>query len=817
MKKYIFGAVFAFVILVSPASSYAAGLTSTQINAILTLLSAFNADATTIANVSAALNGTSNANTTTTNSSVLSLSVSNSTSGPWAINGSLPNSGTIYVQTTGLIKANAPKGCMSPAGSTGCLNTGAYRDFTPSEWVNNSTVRTVVYGGQFPNGSYDAYILYPNGQPTKVGTVGLGASTTTPPPTGSACFVTGAGQTCSYKWSCSAFGAGVQPPSTACSASNVNTSVNVTNGTCTCSYTMDTTTTPAPQSTIQVSLSNSTSGPWAINGSLPNSGTIYVQTTGLIKANAPKGCMSPAGATGCLSASAYRDFTAAEWVNNTTVRTVVTGGQFPNGSYDGYILYPNGQPIKVGTVSLGASVGGTVNAAPGYSWEVDMGQGSILLTSAYGKSDPSLRCDSSSYGIQLSLGPSSNVADVVATCMKPGDRIDVFGRVVSIDGTITLVRKLLSLSNSTSGPWRFNGSLSNSGTIYVQTTGLIKANAPKGCMSPAGATGCLSASAYRDFTAAEWVNNTTVRTVVTGGQFPNGSYDGYILYPNGQPIKVGTVTLTAPTTTTPPSPTPAGPACFVTGAGQTCSYKWSCSAFGAGVQPPSTACSASNINTSVNVTNGTCTCSYTMDTTTTSTATTITSPYVVGPGNGTNNSVWYTWSVYVTAGPMSTWMSAKDLGFAEPSTACTAANVGATYYLGVAHGQGAAIEGKNMVAGCYSSAQTGNPMIPSLSSTTLNNPGPATSSSGTTSTTSTTSTTNTTTTSTSAATTATTATATPACTPANGTYTDSATNQLVAWIFTCGAPAPDSSWSPQPNSYYHKVIGYGYDTATQNP
>jgi|GEM_PF-2557039 len=57
MKKYILGAVLALGILVVPASTMAAGLTSTQISAVLGLLQAFGADSATIANVNAALTG----------------------------------------------------------------------------------------------------------------------------------------------------------------------------------------------------------------------------------------------------------------------------------------------------------------------------------------------------------------------------------------------------------------------------------------------------------------------------------------------------------------------------------------------------------------------------------------------------------------------------------------------------------------------------------------------------------------------------------------------------------------------------------------
>jgi peptidoglycan hydrolase-like protein with peptidoglycan-binding domain len=64
MKKYILGAVLSLGILITPAASYAAGLTSVQISSILSLLSAFGADNATIANVTTALNGGTPSSTT---------------------------------------------------------------------------------------------------------------------------------------------------------------------------------------------------------------------------------------------------------------------------------------------------------------------------------------------------------------------------------------------------------------------------------------------------------------------------------------------------------------------------------------------------------------------------------------------------------------------------------------------------------------------------------------------------------------------------------------------------------------------------------
>ena len=67
MKKYIFGAVLSLAIILSPAvarQAEAAGLTSSQISAIVALLQAFGADQSVIDSVSTALNGSTPAVTT---------------------------------------------------------------------------------------------------------------------------------------------------------------------------------------------------------------------------------------------------------------------------------------------------------------------------------------------------------------------------------------------------------------------------------------------------------------------------------------------------------------------------------------------------------------------------------------------------------------------------------------------------------------------------------------------------------------------------------------------------------------------------------
>ena len=57
MRKSILGAFLVLSLLVVAPSTHAAGLTSTQVNAIITLLNAFGADSKTISNVQAALTG----------------------------------------------------------------------------------------------------------------------------------------------------------------------------------------------------------------------------------------------------------------------------------------------------------------------------------------------------------------------------------------------------------------------------------------------------------------------------------------------------------------------------------------------------------------------------------------------------------------------------------------------------------------------------------------------------------------------------------------------------------------------------------------
>ncbi|MEK7553907.1 MAG: peptidoglycan-binding protein [Patescibacteria group bacterium] len=65
MKKYIFGAVLSLGIIISPALTHAAGLTNSQVQAILSLLSSFGAEQSVINNVQASLTGSTSSSSST--------------------------------------------------------------------------------------------------------------------------------------------------------------------------------------------------------------------------------------------------------------------------------------------------------------------------------------------------------------------------------------------------------------------------------------------------------------------------------------------------------------------------------------------------------------------------------------------------------------------------------------------------------------------------------------------------------------------------------------------------------------------------------
>jgi peptidoglycan hydrolase-like protein with peptidoglycan-binding domain len=280
--------------------------------------------------------------------------IANAQNGPYTLNGTAYNNAPLYSRTTGVSKNNPPKGCAQLAlatGSTSCSNVANYRDFTSAEWLDNTTIQTVVTNPlDFPVSSYKTFVVYPGGSPIQTGTFTLASKTTT--------------------------------------------GTSVTGG--------------APAMTS----SNYESSGYVANGVVYNNMPVYTRTTGVQKGGEPKGCMQIAGDTACKLASSYRSFTSAEWISNDIIQTVVTNPSvYPTTSYEAYIMYPGGTPIMTGRFTLQApavaTTPGTVCAGPGacgvqviggYSWRVYvnlLGTVTWQGLDARGLSTPSEECNAS--------------------------------------------------------------------------------------------------------------------------------------------------------------------------------------------------------------------------------------------------------------------------------------------------------------------------------------------------------------------------------------------------------------------------------------
>ncbi|MFI5347058.1 MAG: hypothetical protein ACHQ51_11855 [Elusimicrobiota bacterium] len=111
--------------------------------------------------------------------------VSNYSTGPWTTpNGTVCSSLKVYSRTTGVDQAHPPKGCASPAASNSCLNAANHRDFLPAEWVDATTIQTIVNGSDYPLGKYDYYLSLSATNVKKIGTISLVSCTPTPASSG---------------------------------------------------------------------------------------------------------------------------------------------------------------------------------------------------------------------------------------------------------------------------------------------------------------------------------------------------------------------------------------------------------------------------------------------------------------------------------------------------------------------------------------------------------------------------------------------------------------------------------------------------------
>lgn len=462
--------------------------------------------------------------------------------------------------------------------------------------------------------------------------------------------------------SCSSDPTAGQNPNTTTST-NTNTNTTTTN-------TTTTTSAPTSQATGVISSTGGTTGCTVVLGA--NTCPVTVQWSSLNYAGSP----APYLAACQLNSSGICATTATQYTGATGSRlfNLSAGANWLfalwGTNYLGQ-LFKTDQLILKGACATGVSgctssstptnqfvvgpgtTSGTGSGTGTYAWYA--WAGSMLLTQTptnLGFAQPTVACTASNVGATYYLGAGQvDGKPVVAKCLAPGQGLTDFVPLTSSTlnqpgSSIVPTGLTVSVSNSKAGP--YTATALNSGTIYSRITGLVKANNPKGCASPKGATGCLTVNSttYRDFTSTEWGTSTTmVITVTNGGTFPNGEYDSYISYPNQAATKVGTFGI------------------------------W-----------------AVNPNT-------------------------YTGPvYGAGPGGIPGNAnITYSW--YVWTGPYTLWQGVWNLNYGTPSVACTASNVGATYYLGKGN------DNRDIVAKCYASDQQMDAAFTPVTASTLNQPG----------------------------------------------------------------------------------------------
>ena len=152
---------------------------------------------------------------------------SNSKDGPWRENGEVCRQGTVYTRTTGVDQKDPPKGCASPVASRACLDTRNHRAYENREWIDRNTLQTEMAGSSLPQGKYAGYLSY-GADARRVATIAVRDCPNGP-----------------LKY---------------------------------------------PYPNAKASVSNSTRGPFVINGKACNGDTVYARMTGVAKAAAPLGC-----------------------------------------------------------------------------------------------------------------------------------------------------------------------------------------------------------------------------------------------------------------------------------------------------------------------------------------------------------------------------------------------------------------------------------------------------------------------------------------------------------------------------------------------
>ncbi len=138
------------------------------------------------------------------------------------------------------------------------------------------------------------------------------------------------------------------------------------------------------------------------------------------------------------------------------------------------------------------------------------------------------------------------------SCLNASGTGNFVTRLVTVLGgaTVTLSNAKMSTSNSATGPFVQNGTVYNNLPVYVRTENLVSGT--QGCMQLVGGNTCNTGQGFRVFTSAEWINTTTVQTVIPNPLiYPVASYEIWIKVGTAAPVKIGVFALRAPVTATP--------------------------------------------------------------------------------------------------------------------------------------------------------------------------------------------------------------------------------------------------------------------------
>lgn len=311
-----------------------------------------------------------------------------------------------------------------------------------------------------------------------------------------------------------------------------------------------------PSTSARVGVSNSPNGPFVVYAY--NTGKIYSQLTGINKADNPRGCAQPAGVSTCLNPANFRTFTPAEWINNTTVVTVLDGGTIPNGYYDSYVMSNTQAPIKVASFTLyaapvvdpstytgpvfGAGAGGIPGNTPvTYGWKVYLGSMLLAMSvSNTGNPEPTIPCNQANQGKTWFLkAASGTVPASVAKCMASNEPLTDF---------VPLTSSTLNVPGGPTNGLIANVSVTGNGNILTSMNSTIVGGGASLRACTARLTGKASGACSTDAefaflkNQAGWSYDPTSDTYnyngdISSAGFPDVQYFTVYLLSNGTKIE----------------------------------------------------------------------------------------------------------------------------------------------------------------------------------------------------------------------------------------------------------------------------------------